>query len=133
PEVTPHQCAKTGHFEPAEGTPVSSPLSQGNMNFTGPIKNYLTDTANPPTPKEFEAGSFGEAAVNLTKIFENAKLGPCFSFGQMWMSSRSSESIDSQLQDFVSPVPLQANSCSISGRKFNDANGSGKDEPGKPG
>ena len=31
--------------------------------------------------------SFGESALNLTAIFENAKLGPCFAFGQMWMST----------------------------------------------
>src|SRR5205085_3970127 len=93
----------------------------------------LTDTANSPSPTTFPAGSFGEAALNLTAIFENANLGPCFSFGQMWMSSRSSESIESQLQDYVSPVPLQANSCAISGRKFDDANGNGLDESSKPG
>ncbi len=133
PDPTVHQCAKAGHFEPAGGTPVSAPDEQGNMNFAGEITNYLTDTANPPTPAKFAAGSFGEAALNLTAIFENANLGSCFSFGQMWMSSRSSESIDSQLQDYVSPVGIQANSCAISGRKFDDANGSGVDEASKPG
>ena len=100
PDPTPHECAKTGHFEPTEGAAVKSPLSQGAINSTE-ITNYLTDTANSPTPKKFPAGSFGEAALNLTGIFENAKLGSCFAFGQMWMSSRSSESIDSQLQDYV--------------------------------
>jgi SdrD B-like domain len=132
PDPTPHACAKTGHFEPAEGTPVESPLSQGAMN-SSEITNYLTDTANQPTPTKFAAGSFGEAALNLTGIFEAAKLGSCFAFGQMWMSSRSSEAIDSQLQDYLTPVPIQTDSCSISGRKFDDANGSGTDEPGKPG
>src|SRR6476619_4322167 len=60
PEVTAHPCAKTGHFEPSEGEEVKSPLSQGAMNSTE-ITNYLTDTANPPTPAKFAAGSFGEA------------------------------------------------------------------------
>src|SRR5438270_192150 len=132
PDATAHACAKTGHFEPSEGTAVAPPFEQGAMN-TAEINNYLTDTANPPTPSKFASGSFGEASLNLTAIFENANLGPCFSFGQMWMSSRSSESIDSQLQDHVGPVANQANSCAISGRKFDDANGSGVDEPGKPG
>jgi hypothetical protein len=132
PDPTPHACADTGHFEPAEGTPVSAPYEQGAMNTTE-TNNYLTDTANSPTPKTFAAGSFGEAALNLTAIFENAKLGPCFAFGQMWMSSRSSESIDSQLQDYVAPVGIQADSCAISGRKFDDANGSGVDASSKPG
>jgi hypothetical protein len=132
PDPTPHACADTGHFEPAEGTPVSAPYQQGAMSTTE-TNNYLTDTANSPTPKTFAAGSFGEAALNLTGIFENAKLGSCFAFGQMWMSSRSSESIDSQLQDYVAPVGIQADSCAISGRKFDDANGSGVDAPSKPG
>src|SRR5205823_5312778 len=91
-----------------------------------------TDTAN-ETPAKFAKGKFGEAALNLTGFFEHAKLGSCFAFGQMWMSSRSSESIDSQLQDYVGPVAIQTNSCSISGRKFDDANGSGVDEASKPG
>ena len=130
PNPTIDPCAKTGHFEPAEGMPVASPFEQGAMN-TSEIANFLTDTANPPTPAKFAGGSFGEASLNLTAIFENANLGPCFSFGQMWMSSRSSESIDSQLQDYVGPVAIQANSCAISGRKFDDANGSAVDEPGK--
>jgi hypothetical protein len=132
PDPTPHACAKTGHFEPSDGTEVSSPNEQGVMS-TAEITNYLTDTANPPTPKTFAGGSFGEAALNLTAIFEDANLGPCFAFGQMWMSSRSSESIDSQLQDYVGPVPIQANSCAISGRKFDDANGNGKEEANEPG
>ena len=133
PDPATHACATKGHFEPSEGTAVAPPFEQGEMNFSGPVANFLTDGANPPTPATFEAGSFGEASLNLTAIFEGAKLGPCFSFGQMWMSSRSSESIDSQLQDYVAPVGLQANSCSISGRKFDDANGSGVDNPAKPG
>jgi len=101
------------------------------MNATE-ITNYLTDTAN-ETPAKFGAGKFGEAVLNLTGFFEHAKLGSCFAFGQMWMSSRSSESIESQLQDYVGPVAIQTNSCSISGRKFDDANGSGVDEASKPG
>ena len=132
PDPATHQCAKSGHFEPSEGTPVAPPNEQGAMN-TAEITNFLTDSANSPTPTKFAAGSFGEASLNLTAIFQNANLGSCFAFGQMWMSSRSSESIDSQLQDYVSPVALQADSCAISGRKFDDANGSGQDEASKPG
>jgi hypothetical protein len=110
PDPAAHACAKTGHFEPSEGEAVESPLSQGAMS-SAEITNYLTDTANPPTPSKFASGAFGEAAINLTGAFEQAKLGPCFAFGQMWMSSRSSESIESQLQDYVSPIPIQTNSC----------------------
>src|SRR5437763_7969293 len=49
PDPSTHQCAKTGHFEPEEGTPVAPPVEQGEMNFGGEITNYLTDTASPPT------------------------------------------------------------------------------------
>src|SRR5438270_5834584 len=132
PDPAAHACAKTGHFEPSGGTAVAPPFEQGAMS-TAEINNYLTDTANPPTPSKFASGSFGEAALNLAAIFEHANLGSCFAFGQMWMSSRSSESIDSQLQDYVGPVGLQADSCAITGRKFDDANGSGVDDPSKPG
>jgi hypothetical protein len=131
PNPTPVACATSGHFEPSGGMAVEPPNEQGALNPTE-ITNFLKDTVN-PTPSKFPAGSFGEASLNLSAIFESAKLGSCFAFGQMWMSSRSSESIDSQLQDYVSPIPLQADSCAISGRKFDDANGNGLDEPSKPG
>jgi hypothetical protein len=89
PDPAKHQCATSGHFEPTEGMPVKSPDAQGALN-SEEITNFLTDTANPPTPSKFPAGSFGEAAINLTAVFEEAKFGPCFAFGQLWMSCRSS-------------------------------------------
>src|SRR6476659_5588896 len=37
----------------------------------------------------------------------------CTNFGQVGMHTRSSESIDSQLQDYVTPVPVLVRSCKL--------------------
>ena len=46
PDPTPHACAKTGHFEPSEGTPVAPPYEQGSMS-TADGSNFLTDNPSP--------------------------------------------------------------------------------------
>src|SRR5262249_17225785 len=85
---------------------------QGALNFEGDIENFLEDTENTPhLPATFGEGKFGEAAINLSGFFKEEKLGRCFSFGQLSMSSRSAESEESDLHDFVSPVSIEANDC----------------------
>jgi hypothetical protein len=106
--------------EPAAGV-------QGAMNKEE-IKNFLPDPAN-GTPATIETNNFGEAALNLVKVLKEAKINPCFDFGQIWMHTRSSLAVNSELHDYIAPVPLLVQSCSISGRKFDDANGNKIHDP----
>jgi SdrD B-like protein len=106
--------------EPAAGV-------QGAMN-TEEITNFLPDPAN-GSPATIETNNFGEAALNLIEVLKEAKINPCFDFGQIWMHTRSSLSATSELHDYIAPVPLLVQSCSISGRKFDDVNGNKKHDP----
>src|SRR4051812_2008633 len=98
-------CGKTGTFQAI--TP--GPAAEAAMNGAA-ITNYLS----PGTlGSSFAAGAFGEAALNLTGILSGANLNPCQNFGQISMHTRSSTSIDSALQDYVSPTPVLVRSCSL--------------------
>jgi hypothetical protein len=76
---------------------------------------------------------FGEAALNLSRILERGFEDACFSFGSIWMHSRSSTSDSSNLQDYVAPQALAVRSCAASGIKFHDLNGNGRRDSGEPG
>jgi hypothetical protein len=58
---------------------------------------------------------------------------PCFSFGSIWMHSRSSDAYSSNMQDYVAPRALAVRSCAASGTKFHDLNGDGSRDRGEPG
>jgi hypothetical protein len=79
------------------------------------------------------AGRFGEAALNLSRIFEGGFDDACFSFGSVWLHSRSSTSESSNLQDYVAPEGLAVRTCAASGTKFHDLNGNGSRDSGEPG
>jgi Prealbumin-like fold domain len=102
------------------------PDSQGAVNAAD-ITNYLGG------PSTFAEGEFGEAGINLTNAFPAfISSGPCRPSGQISMHSRSSVSIDSQLQDIAGPVGL-AKPCSAEGEKYEDLNGDGSKDEGEPG
>jgi uncharacterized repeat protein (TIGR01451 family) len=103
--VNGETCARTGHFETLD----PQPFAEAGIN-ADTITNYLTADS---VATSFAPGEFGEASLNLTGILTNANLNPCESFGQISMHTRSSTSIDSQLQDYISPVPLIVRSCGV--------------------
>jgi hypothetical protein len=98
-------CAETGHLEP-----VSVPPSQLQAAFnSGTIANYLPGFYGATIPD----GVFGEAAVNLTAVLSG--IGhPCGDFVSAWMHSRSSDSENSQMQDYVAPAAIDAHTCKAS-------------------
>ncbi|HEX4717627.1 MAG TPA: hypothetical protein VH300_03790, partial [Thermoleophilaceae bacterium] len=98
-------CSKTGHFQTID----PQPNAEAAVNAAN-ITNYLSTGFIGNT---FLKGTFGEAALNLTAILSGANLNPCENFGQISMHTRSSTSIDSQLQDYISPVPVLVRSCSL--------------------
>src|SRR5436190_5121744 len=98
-------CGKTGTFQQID----PAPNAEASMNNTA-ITNFLS----PGTlGSSFAQGTFGEAALNLTAILSAANLNACENFGQISMHTRSSTSIDSQLQDYIVPVPVLVRSCSL--------------------
>ena len=120
-------CSKTGHFADFA---VSATLVQGAINTGTTIQNFL-----PRTPPLATLGEelFGEAAINLTEIFEDVIGDPCFSFGQISLHGRSSESSSASMQDLVGPVPLLVRNCTISGTKYHDIDADGATPPdGEP-
>jgi hypothetical protein len=56
------------------------------------------------------AGTFGEAAVNLTAagVFP---AGTCTAFGSTFLKSRSSASFPAEVKDFVAPQPVNISNC----------------------
>ncbi len=101
---------------------------QGAINGTE-ITSRLPGYYEGTVPEE----RFGEAALNLSQILEDALGNECFAFASMWMHSRSSTSEQSNMQDYVAPHKIIARSCSASGDKFHDLDADGRRDPGEPG
>jgi hypothetical protein len=102
--------------------------AQGAINPT-PITSRLPGSYQGTVPAE----RFGEAALNLSQILEDALGDECFAFSSIWMHSRSSTAEQSNMQDYVAPHELVARSCSASGNKFHDLDADGRRDPGEPG
>ena len=119
-------CAKTGHFEEFD-PPISD--VQGAINAGQVIENFLPGGPEPTIGEEL----FGEAALDLTDIFAGISDNPCFSFGQISLHGRSSESDSASMQDLVGPVPLLVRNCTASGTKYHDLNANGNQDAGEPG
>src|SRR5215216_6410919 len=120
-------CSKTGAFIDFQPTGT---VVQGAINAGTTIQNFL-----PRSPAAATLGEelFGEAAINLTDLFEDVIGNPCFSFGQISLHGRSSESDSASLQDLVGPVPLLVRNCTIGGSKYHDVDGDGATPPdGEP-
>ena len=120
-------CARTGHLEDyAAFTPNVD--AQGAVNEAD-IATYLPGLLNSTIPSE----RFGETSLNLSRLMTAGFDKPCFSFGSIWMHSRSSLSDSANMQDYLGPRPLAVRTCSASGTKFHDANANGRRDAGEPG
>jgi hypothetical protein len=121
-------CATSGHLEPLTGLTPNDDV-QGAVN-SPEITNYLRGFYGGSIPIE----RFGEAALNLSRILDDAPDDECFSYGSLWMHSRSSSaSEESNMQDYVAPRAIALHSCAASGTKFHDLNGNGRRDRGEPG
>jgi len=71
--------------------------------------NAITVT-DPIANVSLPAGTFGEAAVNLTAagVFPP---GVCTAFGSTFLKSRSSASFPAEVKDFVAPQPVNISNC----------------------
>jgi hypothetical protein len=52
--------------------------------------------------------TFGEASINLTSLFEE---GECEAFGSAYLKSRSSDTFNSALKDFIAPAAVNITNC----------------------
>ena len=120
-------CATRGHLDPLTGLTPNVDV-QGAVNRAA-ITNYLPGFYGGSIPIE----RFGEAALNLSQILEDALDDECFAFASIWMHSRSSTEEESNMQDYVAPRALVARSCSASGNKFHDLDADGQRDSGEPG
>jgi hypothetical protein len=120
-------CARTGRIDEFSDLTanVDAQGAINDANITARLPGFYDD--------EVPRRRFGEAALNLSRILDGAFNRPCFSFGSIWMHSRSSTSSSSSMQDYVSPKPLSVRSCSASGTKFHDLNGNGRHDAREPG
>jgi hypothetical protein len=120
-------CARRGRLDPLRGlTPNLD--AQGAVNRTE-ITSHLPGFY----PSTVPILRFGETALNLTQILDDALGDECFSFGSIWMHSRSSTSDQSNMQDYVAPRAINLRSCAASGTKFHDLNANGLRDRGEPG
>ena len=123
-------CARTGTLSVFNAfTPNVD--AQGHMNEVG-IQNFLPASHAWPggiIPAEL----FGESALNLTALLQGATGSPCFSFGSLWMHTRASTELNSNLDDYIAPKQLLVRNCSASGTKFHDLDADGVKDAGEPG
>jgi hypothetical protein len=133
-------CSTLGHFDGGDvlnDPDLANPLAQAAINEDGDIQNFLdTDgdgVFDGDDIQEFEQGTFGEAAIDVSAVFE-AIGQPCFDFGQIQLHSRASSEISSELKDFAGPLDVPVESCVASGTKFEDLDADGAPrEAGEPG
>lgn len=82
-----------------------NPCAAGTINLS-PIP--AADSDGLIANGEKEARTFGEAQIDLRLLFDE---GSCASFGSAMLKSRSSDAFNSQLKDFVAPVPIDLQNC----------------------
>jgi hypothetical protein len=120
-------CAMTGRLDEFTGLDPNMD-AQGAINANA-IMSRLPGAYSGTVPRE----RFGETALNLASLLEEAFRDDCLSFRSFWMHSRSSNSESSNMQDYVAPQPLDVRTCSASGTKFFDRNANGVRDPDDPG
>ena len=101
---------------------------QGTMNttaITSRLPGALTD--------RIAAGRFGEGALNLARLLDEAFGDQCMAFTSIWMHSRSADPLSANMQDYVAPRALALRTCSASGVKFFDSDADGRRDPGERG
>jgi hypothetical protein len=82
-----------------------NPCAAGTINLT-PIPAAESDGLISSGFKQ--ARTFGEAQIDLRLLFQSNQ---CASFGSAMLKSRSSDSLTSQLKDFVAPVSIDLQNC----------------------
>jgi hypothetical protein len=83
----------------------SSGYAEGAVNSA-----TVTDPIPPGSSRSLPAGTFGEAAINLTDAGVFPAAG-CTTFGSAFLKSRSSSSFTAEVKDFVAPQSVDVSNC----------------------
>jgi uncharacterized repeat protein (TIGR01451 family) len=120
-------CARTGRLENHTSfiPNVDAQAAINDVAITSRLPGAYSGTVPPQL--------FGETALNLAKLLEEGFRDECLSFRSFWMHSRSSNSGNSNMQDYVAPEALDVRTCSASGVKFFDRDADGVRDPDDPG
>jgi hypothetical protein len=70
----------------------------------------VVDDIPPGNPRTLDPLTFGEAGIDLQAagIFQ---AGVCRNFGMAYLKSRASDSFNSDLKDFIAPIPINVSNC----------------------
>jgi hypothetical protein len=70
----------------------------------------VVDDIAPGNPRTLDALTFGEAAIDMQAagIFIP---GVCRNFGRAYLKSRSSDSFNSEIKDFIAPIAINVSNC----------------------
>lgn len=85
-----------------------SGLAVGSINNEAIPGADADGLADGLTPFELSPRTFGEATIDLSAIFP---ADSCFTLGQAWLKSRSSDTFTTALKDFIAPVPINISNC----------------------
>jgi hypothetical protein len=113
---------------PGAAGSFSTPVTLGSADAeaavnSGSIVNYLSTSA---LGASFDAGTFGEAAVNLTALANAIQpTATCEYFNHLQLTSRSSQSVSSSMQDFVDGGAISARACESPGGGSGGGSGGG--------
>jgi hypothetical protein len=80
-------------------------LAEGAVNTA-----VVTDPIAPNAPRSLPAGTFGEAALNISSILGSGA-NSCTSFGSAYLKSRSAASFPAELKDFIAPTTVNISNC----------------------
>ena len=88
------------------GGPSATAL--GSVNTALIPANQAGGVGNPPSGT-LDPFTFGEAAINFSAIFPSG--GQCGTFGSAYLKSRSSDSFNAELKDFIAPERVNITNC----------------------
>jgi uncharacterized repeat protein (TIGR01451 family) len=107
---TSSDCEASGQKLPCWGNridlnPNSNPPAESGVNSA-----TIDEVFQPGV--QLDAGSFGEAKIDLSAVPGLFTPDTCTAFGSMFVKSRSSgSSIDAELKDFIAPAPVRVSNC----------------------
>ncbi|WP_107852373.1 MSCRAMM family protein [Oceanimonas marisflavi] len=111
----------------AGGAPASTECEASNRFPCWGVRNNLTtdgnatgsangaiiltgDAAGLDDGMGLDEVTFGEASINLTEVLGDGAL-QCFTFGSAYLKSRSSDSFNAALKDFIPPIAVNISNC----------------------
>jgi hypothetical protein len=101
----------TGCPDGKQGSWIAAPLSAGAIEAATNATD-LTQSTLPDAPATLAAGTFGEAALDIDQIATDVAIPrTCEFFAGLQAHSRESQSVTSNLSDFVADEPITLAAC----------------------